>query len=74
MTEGYSGSDLKNICATAAYRPVRELIQQEWRNSTLLFTVWSWCNSAGLLFSVQCTLLGKIMVILWTNKCVEYIS
>ncbi|PNY04375.1 spastin [Trifolium pratense] len=29
MTEGYSGSDLKNICATAAYRPVRELIQQE---------------------------------------------
>ncbi|KAK6155622.1 hypothetical protein DH2020_009870 [Rehmannia glutinosa] len=29
MTEGYSGSDLKNICVTAAYRPVRELIQQE---------------------------------------------
>ncbi|KAJ7969859.1 p-loop containing nucleoside triphosphate hydrolases superfamily protein [Quillaja saponaria] len=29
MTEGYSGSDLKNLCMTAAYRPVRELIQQE---------------------------------------------
>ncbi|XP_049376346.1 uncharacterized protein LOC125841288 [Solanum stenotomum] len=29
MTEGYSGSDLKNLCSTAAYRPVRELIQQE---------------------------------------------
>ncbi|KAF3543425.1 hypothetical protein DY000_02001458 [Brassica cretica] len=29
MTEGYSGSDLKNLCITAAYRPVRELIQQE---------------------------------------------
>ncbi|KAA8520892.1 hypothetical protein F0562_011565 [Nyssa sinensis] len=29
MTEGYSGSDLKNFCTTAAYRPVRELIQQE---------------------------------------------
>ncbi|KAG2310430.1 hypothetical protein Bca52824_021987 [Brassica carinata] len=29
MTEGYSGSDLKNMCITAAYRPVRELIQQE---------------------------------------------
>ncbi|KAK7307882.1 hypothetical protein VNO77_41325 [Canavalia gladiata] len=28
-TEGYSGSDLKNLCITAAYRPVRELIQQE---------------------------------------------
>ncbi|AED96272.1 P-loop containing nucleoside triphosphate hydrolases superfamily protein [Arabidopsis thaliana] len=29
ITEGYSGSDLKNLCITAAYRPVRELIQQE---------------------------------------------
>ncbi|KAJ6853940.1 uncharacterized protein M6B38_100190 [Iris pallida] len=29
MTEGYSGSDLKNVCMTAAYRPVRELIQKE---------------------------------------------
>lgn len=31
ITEGYSGSDLKNLCTTAAYRPVRELIQQEKR-------------------------------------------
>ncbi|KAL1556866.1 peroxisomal biogenesis factor 6-like [Salvia divinorum] len=29
MTEGYSGSDLKNLCTTAAYRPVRELIKHE---------------------------------------------
>ncbi|KAF3789758.1 Spastin [Nymphaea thermarum] len=29
MTDGYSGSDLKNLCTTAAYRPVRELIQHE---------------------------------------------
>ncbi|KAK1322151.1 Katanin p60 ATPase-containing subunit A1 [Acorus calamus] len=29
MTEGYSGSDLKNLCTTAAYRPVRELIRKE---------------------------------------------
>lgn len=29
MTEGYTGSDLKNLCITAAYRPVRELIQRE---------------------------------------------
>ncbi|XP_047337891.1 putative cell division cycle ATPase [Impatiens glandulifera] len=29
MTEGYSGSDLKNLCTTAAYRPVRELIKRE---------------------------------------------
>ncbi|KAL5226941.1 hypothetical protein ABZP36_015206 [Zizania latifolia] len=34
MTEGYSGSDLKNLCTTAAYRPVRELIQNE-RNKEL---------------------------------------
>nr|XP_004496508.1 uncharacterized AAA domain-containing protein C16E9.10c-like [Cicer arietinum] len=29
MTKGYSGSDLKNLCMTAAYLPVKELIQQE---------------------------------------------
>ncbi|KAK8692740.1 hypothetical protein V6N13_070347 [Hibiscus sabdariffa] len=29
MTEGYSGSDLKNLCAAAAYRPVHEFIRQE---------------------------------------------
>ncbi|KAH8487518.1 hypothetical protein H0E87_026186 [Populus deltoides] len=29
ITEGYTGSDLKNLCVTAAYRPVRELLQQE---------------------------------------------
>lgn len=29
MTEGYSGSDLKNLCVTAAYSPVRELLKKE---------------------------------------------
>ncbi|MED6158677.1 hypothetical protein PIB30_034920 [Stylosanthes scabra] len=29
LTEGYSGSDLKNLCVAAAYRPVQELIEQE---------------------------------------------
>uniref|UniRef100_A0A0E0MZF9 AAA+ ATPase domain-containing protein n=1 Tax=Oryza rufipogon TaxID=4529 RepID=A0A0E0MZF9_ORYRU len=29
MTEGYTSSDLKNICVTAAYHPVRELLQKE---------------------------------------------
>ncbi|XP_020255603.1 uncharacterized protein LOC109832631 isoform X1 [Asparagus officinalis] len=28
-TEGYSGSDLKNLCVAAAYRPVQELIEEE---------------------------------------------
>ncbi|KAM0044403.1 putative transcription factor interactor and regulator FHA-SMAD family [Helianthus debilis subsp. tardiflorus] len=29
MTEGYSGSDLKNLCVTAAHRPIREIIEKE---------------------------------------------
>ncbi|OIW05628.1 hypothetical protein TanjilG_23414 [Lupinus angustifolius] len=29
LTEGYSGSDLKNLCIAAAYRPVQELREEE---------------------------------------------
>ncbi|CAD6203608.1 unnamed protein product [Miscanthus lutarioriparius] len=29
LTEGYSGSDLKNLCVTAAYRPIREILEKE---------------------------------------------
>lgn len=29
ITEGYTGSDLKNLCTTAAFQPVRELIRRE---------------------------------------------
>ncbi|XP_057456661.1 uncharacterized protein LOC130747672 isoform X3 [Lotus japonicus] len=29
LTDGYSGSDLKNLCITAAYRPVQELLEEE---------------------------------------------
>ncbi|XP_054777821.1 suppressor protein of bem1/bed5 double mutants-like isoform X2 [Prosopis cineraria] len=29
MTEGYTGSDIQNLCTVAAYRPIRELIKQE---------------------------------------------
>ncbi|XP_022882520.1 uncharacterized protein LOC111399421 isoform X2 [Olea europaea var. sylvestris] len=29
MTNGYSGSDLKNLCITAAHRPIRELLKRE---------------------------------------------
>ncbi|PIN11316.1 AAA+-type ATPase [Handroanthus impetiginosus] len=29
MTEGYSGSDLKNLCVTAAHCPIREILKQE---------------------------------------------
>ncbi|KAG4993853.1 hypothetical protein JHK84_030808 [Glycine max] len=29
LTDGYSGSDLKNLCIAAAYRPVQELLEEE---------------------------------------------
>eukprot|EP00897_Mesotaenium_endlicherianum_P002128 jgi/Mesen1/1943/ME000146S01022 len=29
LTEGHSGSDLKNLCMTAAYQPIREILEQE---------------------------------------------
>jgi ATP-dependent Zn protease len=29
MTEGCSGSDLKNLCVTAAYCPIREMLEKE---------------------------------------------
>ncbi|XP_011621877.1 uncharacterized protein LOC18422392 isoform X1 [Amborella trichopoda] len=31
-TLGYSGSDLKNLCIAAAYRPVQELLEEEKKN------------------------------------------
>ncbi|KAL8244014.1 hypothetical protein R6Q59_010272 [Mikania micrantha] len=34
MTEGYSGSDLKNLCVTAAHRPIREIIEKEKKELT----------------------------------------
>ncbi|KAG8059428.1 hypothetical protein GUJ93_ZPchr0002g25003 [Zizania palustris] len=33
-TEGYSGSDLKNLCIAAAYRPVHELLEEEKKGCT----------------------------------------
>ncbi|PKU63725.1 uncharacterized protein LOC110109484 isoform X1 [Dendrobium catenatum] len=29
MTDGYSGSDLKNLCVTAAHCPIREILEKE---------------------------------------------
>lgn len=35
MTDGYSGSDLKNLCVTAAYCPIREILEMEKKEKAL---------------------------------------
>ncbi|KAG9130737.1 hypothetical protein Leryth_012689 [Lithospermum erythrorhizon] len=36
MTDGYSGSDLKNLCVTAAHCPIREILETEKKVCVLL--------------------------------------
>ncbi|XP_020550190.1 uncharacterized protein LOC105165229 isoform X2 [Sesamum indicum] len=35
LTEGYSGSDLKNLCVTAAHCPIREILEKEKKEKAL---------------------------------------
>ncbi|CAG7894105.1 unnamed protein product [Brassica rapa] len=35
MTDGYSGSDLKNLCVTAAHLPIREILEKEKKEKTV---------------------------------------
>ncbi|KAJ6796108.1 Uncharacterized protein M6B38_221960 [Iris pallida] len=35
MTDGYSGSDLRNLCVTAAHRPIREILEKEKKERSL---------------------------------------
>ncbi|KAF3436432.1 hypothetical protein FNV43_RR23524 [Rhamnella rubrinervis] len=35
MSDGYSGSDLKNLCVTAAHRPIREILEKEKKERTI---------------------------------------
>ncbi|KAG6383745.1 hypothetical protein SASPL_156490 [Salvia splendens] len=37
MTEGYSGSDLKNLCVVASYYPIRQLLEKEKQEK-----LWHW--------------------------------
>eukprot|EP00262_Sarcandra_glabra_P017080 TRINITY_DN5743_c0_g3_i1.p1 TRINITY_DN5743_c0_g3~~TRINITY_DN5743_c0_g3_i1.p1 ORF type:complete len:1300 (+),score=286.88 TRINITY_DN5743_c0_g3_i1:437-4336(+) len=38
MTDGYSGSDLKNLCVTAAHCPIREILEKEKKDRALALT------------------------------------
>ncbi|KAL5795587.1 hypothetical protein ACOSQ2_000407 [Xanthoceras sorbifolium] len=38
MTDGYSGSDLKNLCVTAAHCPIREILEKEKKERALALT------------------------------------
>jgi len=38
MTDGYSGSDLKNLCVTAAHYPIREILEKEKKEKSLAKT------------------------------------
>ncbi|KAJ6972964.1 hypothetical protein NC653_033333 [Populus alba x Populus x berolinensis] len=39
MTDGYSGSDLKNLCVTAAHCPIREILEKEKKIHSWNFSV-----------------------------------
>ncbi|RZR92152.1 hypothetical protein BHM03_00020405 [Ensete ventricosum] len=41
MTDGYSGSDLKNLCVTAAHCPIREILEKEKKVSPELWYILS---------------------------------
>ncbi|KAG9444556.1 hypothetical protein H6P81_015896 [Aristolochia fimbriata] len=38
MTDGYSGSDLKNLCVTAAHCPIREILEKEKKEKAVALT------------------------------------
>ncbi|XVE54501.1 hypothetical protein DITRI_Ditri03aG0086800 [Diplodiscus trichospermus] len=38
MTDGYSGSDLKNLCVTAAHRPIKEILEKEKKEQAIALT------------------------------------
>ncbi|KAG5224442.1 peroxisomal ATPase pex [Salix suchowensis] len=73
-TEGYSGSDLKNLCIAAAYRPVEELLEEE----KILNLYWHAFNfilqdfrQSLILELILCPGLSKLNE-LWLSAVGEY--
>ncbi|XP_019451943.1 PREDICTED: uncharacterized protein LOC109354045 [Lupinus angustifolius] len=52
LTEGYSGSDLKNLCIAAAYRPVQELIEEEKKVRRFIYETCLEVKFANYLFNL----------------------
>ncbi|CAM6029836.1 unnamed protein product [Sphagnum balticum] len=53
ITEGYSGSDLKNLSIAAAYRPIRELLESEQQQAKLDGSVSGKSNHLNRGFSAS---------------------
>ncbi|KAJ5071590.1 putative aaa atpase [Anaeramoeba ignava] len=67
-TENYTGSDLKNLCITAAYQPIRELLFNENQNRTQEFIQQNDKQEIELVFSDQKITLPKSLIVKFFNQ------
>ncbi|TYI00380.1 hypothetical protein ES332_A11G131100v1 [Gossypium tomentosum] len=47
MTDGYSGSDLKNLCVTAAHCPIREILEKEKKTDSYIMQLQERASAAA---------------------------
>ncbi|VAH92035.1 unnamed protein product [Triticum turgidum subsp. durum] len=67
MTDGYSGSDLKNLCVTAAHYPIREILEKEKRRRML--------QSQKVGLSLHCMEARTSVLLVWmTSKVCASVS